>query len=244
MTYRFVRPIPNTDLTIKHFNVSYILGGKELTEEEIRGDRMRIIAVEDGRPLSVAKKEEEKKAAETVDETGLGVWQTVAVKVVDEEQEALEQQQLKLQQQQEDLEKEILAKRKVKLKEDSKLYRTADSSLSAYNPYKSNMYKGFSISGAREDQHFEQDTLADGEIVSFKKRKKMNNSSSVNNVDSELVQVATTSSGSNETTFTTEEPSIDKSINHSDISATAKPMFQMKVKSNRNFRKKESYLKK
>lgn len=100
IVHRHEKPIPNTSITLKSFDVEYVIttpDGAETRELEndIRSDRLRIPSSEKGEGYQVyegytpAPLPVQSVIQET---TGLGGWQTVSVKVVDETKEWEEHQ--------------------------------------------------------------------------------------------------------------------------------------------------------
>ena len=85
-------PVPNTDLVNKLYDVKYKSenNSEEISESKIRSDRIRLI-----RPTIVQES------------TGLGMWQTISIRIVNEEEEHKKQQEREVE---EEKEKERLKK--------------------------------------------------------------------------------------------------------------------------------------
>lgn len=116
-------PVPHTEVTIKLFTVDYkSADGTWVRDENIRSDKLRLLATLDGEPTDVhgnlvnaASSQSAKKPTydkPKVDQaTGIGGWQTVSVTLVDEEE--VKRQRL-LDEEQERQEAEAVEKAKLK----------------------------------------------------------------------------------------------------------------------------------
>lgn len=115
-------------------------------------------------------------AASVVESTGLGAWETVAVRVVDEEQEAFERA---------DRERAEAAEEQQSLRAPVSSRTSGESGddvLSSYDPYGTNVYKGVQLDvgvrgyiahvAERREAELETMTQKGGTVVGFKRRKK------------------------------------------------------------------------
>mmetsp|Transcript_26612 Transcript_26612/g.39541 ORF Transcript_26612/g.39541 Transcript_26612/m.39541 type:complete len:395 (+) Transcript_26612:60-1244(+) len=159
--------VPNTEVVQKTFDVEYVstssdcaLGMK--TESGVKSDRIRLIQRAPVAPVTVEES------------TGLGKWQTVAVREVNEEEERKKQQQ-----REKEAEKQRAKAMKASLEEDARALAEAgegDDALSSYDPYNTGVYRGIAVDsrGDAEGQApktVEIESLCDGKEVGFKKRK-------------------------------------------------------------------------
>jgi len=106
-----------------------------VTESGIKSDRIRLLGTANGE-LLIPYQDFNLPAAPIIDEnTGIGMWQTVSVKVVDEEENETKQSQI-----------DVVLKEEREVKTQSaKESSHADSALDAYDPYNTRMYKGVAL---------------------------------------------------------------------------------------------------
>mmetsp|Transcript_5939 Transcript_5939/g.17341 ORF Transcript_5939/g.17341 Transcript_5939/m.17341 type:complete len:388 (-) Transcript_5939:112-1275(-) len=170
--------VPNTDLKIRTFSVAYYtaeqLSSSSTEPSVLKGlssDKLRLIAKDSNGtwedPLA--------EPAPVVDEnTGLGGWETVAVREIDEEEEARLEEERQLKAEQEERMREERRKKRLALEEKDQA--DVEDAMSSYDPWGKGVYKGIDLtSEATTGWKYEEiDTgKADqgGEPVAFKKRK-------------------------------------------------------------------------
>lgn len=176
--------VPNTDITIRDFGVRYETNQKvEVTEEKVKGDRLRLLADRSGKLLETHAKgegvnggsdgplesEEVKEAPPVSADTGLGGWQTVEVEVFDEavrQAEEAEAERVRVKE-----EAQAKEAKKLQIRMDMAAAREGDSALSTYDPYGTNTYKGMYLGDDQQARAPEMESLSKGATVGFKKRK-------------------------------------------------------------------------
>ncbi len=182
--------VPNTELKLKFFTISYFIKNdetnenntEEIIEESVKSDRLRIPITENNKDLlgtnenSLVDNNKVDSENPKVDEmTGIGRWQTVSVKLIDEEKEKELEEQRRIQEEEERIENE-----KQKKLEQMKLYELnsdfgADNALSSYDPYGKNIYRGIAIKSDDDNSNINNgnngNISMNGKKIEFKKRK-------------------------------------------------------------------------
>jgi len=166
-------PIPNTEMYILSFDVEYKRVDPAaqrmhtdevplVTESGIKSDRIRLLGTANGE-LLIPYQDFNLPAAPIIDEnTGIGMWQTVSVKVVDEEENETKQSQI-----------DVVLKEEREVKTQSaKESSHADSALDAYDPYNTRMYKGVALHEIVISNAEVEPLSVGGEVVQFKKKRR------------------------------------------------------------------------
>lgn len=156
--------VPHTSVVLKSFDVSYTTAeGEQVEETGIPSDRMRILAAEEELGDVVAPAAAVPEAAPVINQdTGIGMWQTVTVREVDDEKEAEAFEAAK---------QSMLDEMNNPSKADIAAVPT-HGNVNARDPHRdpnAKVYKGFSIEPVAAT--LTNQIIADGEVVHFRKRK-------------------------------------------------------------------------
>lgn len=169
--------VPNTEIKLRRYKVAFTLempsgGEKEVVDDDVKSDRLRVrldqsreAVTEEGAIVAVKP---------MVASTGLGVWQTVSVRIVTEAEEEAERKACEAEAKEEE---ESAARRNTRKALEDHTNEEADSALAAFDPYNTGLYKGVQI--GREIIESEIGNISKGEKVEFKKRKGGSTSGSV-----------------------------------------------------------------
>eukprot|EP01038_Epipyxis_sp_PR26KG_P007581 gene7581-10329_t len=183
ITARLETHVPHTVVTLKTFDITYQIPQENGTisdykedktdvavelkvEKGVKNDRIRLFANADGTLIDNTRL---KPIAPIInDNTGIGMWQVVSVREIDEEQELLDEMNRQA--------AENAAKESQKIKPTND---NDDSALSAYNPFHTSKYKGIEIIPDNIGyKNAEMESITNGVTVTFKKRKSNTNNSS------------------------------------------------------------------
>jgi len=184
--------VPNTDMVLKTFQVSYKyatedeyeanpLSGTDVTENDVKSDRLRLLVdadfLEKLEETNAQLEAEAKLDIQINENTGVGGWSTVSVSVYNEEEE--EAKRIAAMQEEEYIKNSVNGK--VNGDYNSTLDEQDDSALAAYDPNNTGVYRGVQIASDVIDDR--TTSLSKGEKVGFKKRKAIStNSGALNNL--------------------------------------------------------------
>lgn len=165
---------------------------KLVEEDNVRSERIRLLANEEGipvhldgapileidAPMKSAVTEQSYRPMKIDENTGVSAWKTVSVTIIDEEEVAKQRIVDAL------AAKEEIANRKKQTALKKELERTAmlaaesGDVLSAFDPYGTNVYKGFKINSGyllngNQTRVSSDEVVGGGPAVSFKKRRKV-----------------------------------------------------------------------
>eukprot|EP01039_Chlorochromonas_danica_P003452 gene3452-3781_t len=170
VTRRVEIVIPHTQLTLCSFDVRYSIPGdvvETVEEKGVKSDRLRIVASSEMQEEVIKQQESEEPIPPKIsEETGIGSWQTVSVREIDqakedEERAAFESHRQTLIDEMNKKDQTVLTGKQKDVTVDSAHF---------YDPHRDpnvKVYKGFTL----EPTNTANKLLADGEIVTFRKRK-------------------------------------------------------------------------
>jgi hypothetical protein len=174
-------PIPNTDLTLRRYHVTYLMPNTEtpLTEPDVRSDRLRIklpegTTIEQAEAMvdvGVPEQMEQQTAYEVDQDTGIGEWSTVSVVEIDESMEAIAARKLAEEREECKRVQELEKERKLK-----QMLEDPEDDTSASLTSTGGTYKGIKIDDFKPRE--EEIQIKTSGSVDFKKKRKKNSDKS------------------------------------------------------------------